>query len=188
LEIRKPNEPRRFMEARNRAAEIVAAKALDCLTQDEASGLVRRGKISLYGAREALVTRGDSGNSMFVILDGEVEVIGKAGGGPRVVLAKLGPGDCFGEMSLLTGEPRNATVRAEADALVLEIRKGDLSPLIDSNPELAERLGELLERRQREWEDKLKDGRETTATEAPAQQKHRSFTARIRDFFNQSTD
>ena len=142
--------------------EIVGGKALNCLTADEAAELVTHGKISLYGMGEALVTRGQAGESMFVILDGSVEVVGKTGTGPRVILAKLGPGEFFGEMSLLTGSPRNATVRAEVDTLVLEIRKKDLSPLIQAHGKSGE--GE---------------------TKVSGSSQKRSFAERIRIFFSQ---
>ena len=188
LEIRQPNEPVQFTNARARAAEIVAGKALDCLTHDEAAEIVSRGKISLYGAHEALVTRSEIGNSMFVVLDGTVEVIGKTGGGPRVILAKLGPGECFGEMSLLTGAPRNATVRAEADALVLEIRKGDIAPLIEANHELAGRLGELLEHRKKMWDEALGGSRSEADAKKAETPQHQSFADRIRYFFSQSPE
>lgn len=187
LETRTPNVPVSFTEARSKAAQIVAGKSLDCLTPDEAADLVQRGKISLYGTREPLVTCGEEGNSMFVILDGSVEVVGKTEKGPPVILARLGPGECFGEMSLLTGEPRNATVRAELDTLIFEIRKQDLSPLIEANPELAERLASLLDRRQSEWAEALRANPEDDSKPATLP-KSMTLANRIRTFFRQSGD
>jgi CRP-like cAMP-binding protein len=187
LEVRKPNEPAYFANAKVRAAEIVAGKALNCLTSEEAEALVTRGMIVLFGPGEALVARGENGDSMFVILDGEVRVSGKSDAGTQVVLAKLGPGEYFGEVSLLTGEPRNATVHAETDTLVLEIRKKDISPLIEANPALAGRLGELLERRQTERVAALhgKAGNSESKSLSP---QSRSLTERIRAFFSNSAD
>lgn len=187
LEVRKPNEPTYFADAKARAAEIVTAKALDCLTQDEARSLVSNGRIVLFGPGEALVSGGESGESMFIILDGGVQVTGKSANGAPVILAKLGPGEYFGEISLLTGGPRNATVCADTDTLVLEIRKSDISPLIAANPKLAGRLGELLERRQAETRDALHGHTGRPESEAlPAQR--RSLTERIRAFFGDPED
>ena len=188
LDIRKPNEPENFTEAKSRAAEILVGKALNCLTADEAVELVKHGKISLYGTREPLVTRGQTGESMFLILEGSVEVVGKTGNGPRIILASLGPGEFFGEMSLLTGAPRNATVRAEVDTLVLEIRKKDLSPLIEASPELAGRLGELVEHRHGKWTEALQGNAADNEAKAPESPQKRSFADRIRIFFGQSND
>lgn len=123
---------------------------------------------------------------MFVILDGSVEIVGKTAAGSQIILARLGPGEFFGEMSLLTGAPRNATVRAEVDTLVLEIRKKDLSPLIKANPELAGRLGDLVEHRQGKWNESLHGNAEQSETMAPVSSQKRSFTDRIRIFFSQS--
>lgn len=184
LDIRKPNEPEQFTEAKSRAVEIVGGKALDCLTPREAEELVKHGKISLYGPREPLVTRGEAGESMFVILAGGVEVVGRTENGSRVILARLGAGEFFGEMSLLTGAPRNATVRAEIDTLVLEIRKQDLSPLIAENPGLAGRLGEMVEHRQGKWNEALQAKVVKNETNTPESRQKRTFTDRIRIFFS----
>ncbi len=187
LEIRKPNEPGYFADAKARAAEIVAVSALDCLTAEEARSLVANGRIVLYGPGEALVTCGETGNSMFVILDGSVQVTGKSDAGTQVVLAKLATGETFGEISLLTGEPRNATVCAVTDTLVLEIRKTDISPLIEANPTLAGRLGELLERRQTATREALHGNIGKPEPESLPPQR-RSWTERIRTFFSDSVD
>lgn len=184
LDKRKHNIPDAIVSSRDRAAEILrGGTALECLTEAESDRLVENGKLLVYGPREPLVTRGDVGESMFVVLEGSVEVIGKTEKGPRVVLASLGVGECFGEMSLVTGEPRNATVRAKGDVLVLEIRKGDLSPLMSENPELAERLGELLEKRRKNRSERLHRADEELASGKPGEQTTRSLSNRIRDFF-----
>jgi small-conductance mechanosensitive channel len=178
-----------FVSARENAARILrGGSALSCLTEEEAAGLVSKGRFQVFGAKEALVTRGELGASMFVILDGGVEVIGKTAEGPRVIMAKLSAGDCFGEMSLVTGEPRNATVRAVADVMVLEVRKGDLSPLLEENPELAERLGELLEARRKSWSESLHHAEEAAAPDRSPSSTQRSLVHRIRDFFAQDRD
>lgn len=187
LEVHEPNEPGYFTDAKARAVEIVAGKALDCLTPGEARTLVANGKTILFGPREVLVSRGDTGNSMFVILDGEVLVTGESDAGSRVVIAKLGTGECFGEISLLTGEPRNATVHAETDTLVLEIRKKDISPLMEANPALAVRLADMLDRRQTERRQALHgNAGNPAATPLPAQ--HRGLAERIRNFFSVPVD
>ncbi len=184
LEKRQHNIPESIVSSRERAAEILRhGTALACLTEAESDRLVENGKLLLYGPHEALVTRGESGESMFVVLEGSVEVIGKTRDGPRVVLASLGAGECFGEMSLVTGEPRNATVRANGDVLVLEIRKGDLSPLMSENPELAGRLGELLESRKKHRSESLERAGEGMPHPHPEDHETLSLADRIRAFF-----
>jgi putative ABC transport system ATP-binding protein len=71
---------------------------------------------SHYDAGDTIIRKGDSGEEFFLVSDGEVDIVRA----DREV-ARLGPGDFFGEVSLITGEPRNATVVAQkpVDAYVL---------------------------------------------------------------------
>ncbi len=188
LEVRKHNIPDACVSARENSARILrGGTALSCLTEHEAEVLAGKCRIQMFGPKEAIVTRGEQGASMFLIIDGGVEVIGKSAEGPRVVLARLGVGDCFGEMSLLTGEPRNATVRAAGDVMTMEIRKEDLLPLIEGNPELADRLAELIGARRISRAESLQRADEQAA---PAQAArvggHRSLAHLIREFFRKS--
>jgi len=92
------------------------------------------------------VRRGQEGRSMFVIVRGNVKVQVPGANGQQVI-NRLATNDFFGEMSLLTGEPRSATVVAEDEVDVLEIRKGALKPIFESNPELMESVVEIIEER-----------------------------------------
>ena len=83
---------------------------------------------------------------MFVITRGNVKVQIPDKDGQKVI-NQLGPHDFFGEMSLLTGEPRSATVVAEDEVDVLEIRKGALKPIFEANPELMTSVCEIIEER-----------------------------------------
>jgi small-conductance mechanosensitive channel len=187
LDVRTPNVPASFASARENAAKILRSGGmLSCLSEEEAADLVAKGILKVFGPREALVTRGEKGESMFLILEGSVEVVGKMSEGPRVVLATLSTGNSFGEMSLVTGEPRNATVRAVADVMVLEIRKDDISPLIAARPELAVSIGEVLESRQKSWEEGLNRAAEESGPKGvSASAGHQSIVKRIRLFFGQ---
>ncbi len=96
---------------------------------------------------EALISEDRPGHSMFVIVDGEVEVTLK-GDSDRV--AKLTKGGIVGEMSLLTGSPRNATVTALDAVEVLEVDKAALANVLWMSPGLVGRFVEMLFRRQGE--------------------------------------
>src|SRR5207253_11332386 len=103
--------------------------------------------------------------------------------GSTIPVATLSAGDCFGEMSLLTGESRTATVQAESDCYVLEIGKPAMAEVIRDSPDCLERLSELLARRKLENEGVLKEA----ASQAQNQKKEREYTAtflhRLRTFF-----
>jgi CRP-like cAMP-binding protein len=72
---------------------------------------------------------GDSAQCLYVLLDGEVEVLKKSHAGREHRVAVLGPSDCFGEMSLIDVQPRSATVRAVAPARLLRMTSEDFDRL-----------------------------------------------------------
>ena len=77
----------------------------------------------------ALFKEGESGREMFVLVDGEVEVLRRSRRGHETPVAVLGPGDWFGEMSILDVLPRSATTRVIAPARLLRITAQDLDAL-----------------------------------------------------------
>ncbi|MEO6096325.1 MAG: Crp/Fnr family transcriptional regulator [Fibrobacteria bacterium] len=89
----------------------------------------------------------DSNQSLFIIAKGEVKVVLTAEDGREAILASLKEGDFFGEMSLLDGEPRSATVRAVEESRLLTIRREDFLATMKKQPELAlTLLGEMSRR------------------------------------------
>ncbi len=81
-------------------------------------------------AGKAVVSEGDQAREMFVVLDGELEVVKKSRGGGDVRVAVLGPGGWFGEMSILDVQPRSATVRAVAPTRLLRISAEEVDRLL----------------------------------------------------------
>ena len=96
---------------------------------------------------EDVVCQGDDGDSLFVIAAGMVRVMLDTPTGAMEV-AKLGVGQYFGEMSLLVGDPRGATVVAHTDCHLLEIGKQALQPVFDRNPELMQSMARIVTERQ----------------------------------------
>jgi len=82
----------------------------------------------------------EMGNSMYIILDGEVKVSTYSADGREVVLALLGSGSFFGEMSLLDAQPRSANVTTMTDCTLANIRRKDLLPLLLDQPGIALKL------------------------------------------------
>lgn len=70
---------------------------------------------------ERVVTEGDAASDMFVVVSGELEVLKRSPGGTELRVAMLGPGDWFGEMSIVDVQPRSATVRTLAPSLLLRV-------------------------------------------------------------------
>ncbi|MFN7987723.1 MAG: mechanosensitive ion channel family protein [Thermoanaerobaculia bacterium] len=119
------------------------------LSDDQVRDLARHARLERYTAGETLVRQGEEGGSLFVLLDGEVRVR-RADGGTARELARLGPGSFFGEMSLLTGEPRSASVLALDEVEVVVVEKAAFSTLLRDDNHLARALSEALESRSRE--------------------------------------
>jgi signal transduction histidine kinase len=100
---------------------------------------------------EALVRQGETGDTMFVILSGEFEVTQRSGGSD-VVLSRRGPGEVVGEMSLLAGEPRVATVRALRESRVLAISQYAFQQLIACSPSAGTSVLRMMAQRLRSTE------------------------------------
>ncbi len=154
----------------------------ECLSDAQIDSLVKEARLNYFGRGERVIQEGAEGASMFVLVRGAARVwVSK--NGSSIPVATLSAGDCFGEMSLLTGESRTATVQAESDCYVLEIGKPVMADVIRDSPDCLERLSELLARRKLENEGALKEA----ASLALNQRKEREYTAtflhRLRTFF-----
>lgn len=100
-----------------------------------------------FTAGEAVLREGDAGASFFVVASGRFAVARRDATGDAVVLAHLGEGDFFGEMALLSGAPRAATVTAEGPAEVLELPAALLQALAGKHPHLADSLRRFYRQR-----------------------------------------
>jgi small-conductance mechanosensitive channel len=134
-----------------------------------------------FGAGEKIIEQGKPGKSMYILADGSAEVKVEHNG-ELVRVGRLGQGDCFGEISLLTGEPRTATVIAESDCEVVKIEKSAMRALLLQHPRLAETLSETLAARRTELEAEINAYR-TDQPIAPSGATKESFLARLRQFF-----
>ena len=113
-------------------------------------GLAAKSNLMVFPAGTTLMSEGDFGVAMYAVAEGSVIVslIDRHGHEQRV--ATLGSGDIVGEMSLMTGARRNATVVATTGVTALEITKVALEDILKQAPELIGRFGDVLSRRQAE--------------------------------------
>ena len=102
-----------------------------------------------FPAGAVVFEEGDPGSRMYVLQSGEVRIV-KRVGTRDVTLARLGPGEAFGEMALLERQPRSATAVVEVAARILEIDEAAFADLIRNNGEIALRLLRRLSARLRE--------------------------------------
>jgi ATP-binding cassette subfamily B protein len=100
-----------------------------------------------YADREVIVTEGQLGDRLYIIVEGQVEVVTLGPAGVERRLAILRTGDYFGEMALLTEAPRSATVRARGPAVLLTLDRTQLRNLLDRLPDLRTALDRVVETR-----------------------------------------
>ncbi|MBC8159165.1 MAG: mechanosensitive ion channel family protein [Alphaproteobacteria bacterium] len=124
--------------------EIELAKPLN---DDERRQLLGSVSVETVGSGETIVREGEEGASLFVVASGVVQVSRTIEKGKTLDIARLGMGECFGEMSLLTGERRGADVSAVTECQILEIQKCGLDPILAARPEIIETLAQVMAER-----------------------------------------
>jgi len=132
---------------KKRLSNVYRLGVLKVLSLDEINHLSEVAKVSKCRAGERLIEKGQNAESMYFLVEGELEVTIPNEQGADIVVASIWPGDCVGEMSLLTGEPRSANVRAKSNSTLLEITKAGITPIFEANPELINEISTILERR-----------------------------------------
>lgn len=182
VQIERPSRTKE-QEVQTAARVILAQQPLfKCLNDAQLDALLPRGKVVHFGRGEHIIEQGADGDSMFILVNGEAGVV-VARNGLQTHVASLKSGDCFGEMSLLTGEKRSATVTASRDCEVVEIGKAVLAHSLKENPELLTKLSELLARRQMETEGVIAKHTETSVIKATQAAYQETFVDRLRKFF-----
>jgi CRP/FNR family transcriptional regulator, cyclic AMP receptor protein len=108
-----------------------------------------------YKAGETMMEEGERPVTFFVLIEGKAEVIRGAKTGHAHQVGQVGPGDFFGEMGLLDGEPRAATIRAVEDCVCLVLSRWDFVGELRTNPHMAVAMLPVLSRRIRELDREL---------------------------------
>ncbi|MEP6704756.1 MAG: mechanosensitive ion channel family protein, partial [Acidobacteriota bacterium] len=116
------------------------------LGEGELERVAKASTTRVYAQGEEIVRCGQEGNSMFVIVRGAVKVQIPENDYQKTI-NHLRANDFFGEMSLLTGQLRTATVIAEEETEVIQIRKAAIRPLFEANPELMKSMRDIIEER-----------------------------------------
>lgn len=174
---------RPVQEEQAEAFSILRGEPLfECLSKDQLSQMVNQARLKLFGRGEPVIEEGAAGDSMFVMLRGAANVF-VSKNGSKIQVATLSAGECFGEMSLLTGEPRSATVRADGDCYVMEIGKPAMAELLSGAPGCMEQLSQLLAKRRMETEGILKEAKSTDEHALTERQYTANFLQRLRTFF-----
>ncbi|HSP15827.1 MAG TPA: cyclic nucleotide-binding domain-containing protein [Thermoanaerobaculia bacterium] len=128
--------------------KVPKSPLFEVLKQDERDALVKEMELESHEEGSVIIQEGDPGGSMYVITSGEVKVFtrstGKSG---SIYLAKLGEGDFFGEVSVLTGKPRTATITASRPTELLRLDKEKLDNALAKYPGIRKVLDEFYKKR-----------------------------------------
>lgn len=121
------------------AAQVVSrlksGTFLGCLSDEILGALVRGGSSTTYPKGQTLCWRGDAGDCAYVVLSGKLKVTNTTADGREVGLNFIGIGDVVGEIGLLDGKERTATVSALEDSEVFVLHRRDLLPILAAHPE-----------------------------------------------------
>jgi cAMP-dependent protein kinase regulator len=121
----------------------------EVLNTEERDALVKEMELESHDEGNVVISEGDPGTSMYVIASGEVKVYTRGMGGNlgSVYLAKLGEGDFFGEVSVLTGKPRTATITAAQRTELLRLDKEKLDNALAKFPGIRKVLDDFYKQR-----------------------------------------
>jgi CRP-like cAMP-binding protein len=164
---------RQVLEAAGHLAGIHLFKPL---SDESRHALATASTHHLFAAGEAIVRQAAEGDSMFVLLKGHARVVLEPSGQEVAIIP---PGGFFGEMSMLTGDRRTATVKALDDVSVLEIAARDFRELAIANPSLLDHISTVMSERRIGLEDAR-----TSAAAVAAPEEKQNFLARVRRFLS----
>lgn len=183
VELRRDERPRITQrEIDHRIAALGAIDLFASLTERERASLARELTTSVYVKNETVFRAGEPADSLYLLAQGRVEIVRERDRNARVKLAALDAPAYFGEMGLLLGQPRIATVVAVDDALCFRLDKRGFDAVLRGRPVLAEMLAKILAERQAENDATLE------ALDAEARARHHvsrttDLLRRIQEFF-----
>jgi CRP-like cAMP-binding protein len=190
--IQVPPEERQDLSGEVRAL-LDKVDFLHAFQDEELDILARRIRYQLYARGEKICLQGEPGDSFYIIKSGRLRVSAKNPRGEVFLSIEMLPGQYFGEMALLTGEPRSATVEATEDSELLMLDKEDLRMIMRDNPQVATVISQVLAQRQLRTEKAREELEEERARSQEVEKSTVSqrldvlseqFMRKIRDFFS----
>ncbi|MCF6268181.1 MAG: mechanosensitive ion channel family protein [Melioribacteraceae bacterium] len=139
-----PTEQSYFQFGYDKKLILLHNELFSHFTKKEIDQLSRKISVFSVAKEDVLIKQNESGESMFLVVEGLLKVSMKTAKGEVIQLAILSPGAYLGEMSLFTGEPRSATVAAISDSIVCEIKKEDIREILNNRSELVEAISDTI--------------------------------------------
>lgn len=132
---------------------------LSFCSKAELEDLLSRASVQPVKAGATILAQGEEGDSLVILLAGDARVCMMAANGREIVLDYVGPGAVLGEIALLDGEPRTASVNALGPGKVLRVRRSAFENFIERNPRLAIPMMRMMARRLRQTNDMIENDR-----------------------------
>jgi len=127
--------------------ELAASSLFASFNREALVEVLASTEVRSFHSGDIIVTEGESGSSLFLIVSGVVKVFTRTGDGGNLPLAELGLGDFFGEVSLMTGKPRTATITAHTDTTLIELDRESFETITQHHPEVRQILEDFYRRR-----------------------------------------
>ena len=127
------------------------------LDQSDLESIAEHITTHTYTRNTILMHEGELPDAMYVVVDGRVKIYVSDAEGRELVLDTLSPGEFFGELALIDGSPRSATVVTTTDATISRILKTDFDRCLEESPRIAVNLLKTLSKRIRTLNDSIKD-------------------------------
>lgn len=169
-------------EIETRSAALKEVELFQSLTNDERRALAARLRIAPFVRGEAMTRQGAEAHWLYLITRGDAEVRVSVDGRLSETIASLHAGDFFGEMGMMTGAPRSATVIALGDVECYRVDKDAFHDILRSRPQIAEDISEVLARRTSEL-DAARENLNEEAKRARMRDHQGDLLRRIKNFF-----
>ena len=129
------------------ALPVPPSPLFEDFTPEELESISGEMVLEQYAEGDIIITEGEKGSSLYVIVSGEVKVYTGGPLGESIFLATLGEGEFFGEVSVLTGRPRTATITASKPSELLRLDKDRMDRVAEQYPRLRRVLDDFYRRR-----------------------------------------
>lgn len=183
VQVERPKPPREEDSLEAARAALRNQPLFQNLDDAQTDRLLKGARQLRFGRGERVIHQGSEGSSMFLLLEGAADVFVRLEGHDTRV-GSVESGQYCGEMSLLTGEPRSATVVARTDCEMWEIDKSVMAHLLEQNMELVETLSASLADRRMENEGILASNANRTQMESKKKEYAEGFFQRLTSFFH----
>jgi small-conductance mechanosensitive channel/CRP-like cAMP-binding protein len=175
-------EQKNQKELNSRTAALAAIDLFAKLSEDEQRILAMSARLAPFSAREIITRQGATAHWLYVLLKGRAAVRVAADGGDERQVAVLEAPNFFGEMAVMTGQAREATVVAETDVECLRVDREDFKGILKNRPEIAQEISGVLAQRRVELVA-VREGLDADAKSRRLNSEHRRILHAIRDFF-----